>query len=559
MTASKRGDGAFRGFATVGARLYLLLGLCAGLLLLLWGGQAYGAFEARTGAARIRTELERSAAISDEYASLSQLNRPGNDVLENWDAPKASAELVSYEREYANAEASVQRAAGGDPDMSKTHAAMKSEVVEMVRLARLVIQAAQEKVVAEKAGRAAESTLAFRRAGEAMAQMDQAYTRAGALSRVMEQSQRERIAATLAGNVDAQGRLSALGLGLIAFALLAVLGLGGALSRSISVPLVATLRAVESIAEGDLTVTLALGRRDEIGRLQDALRRMTTRLCETLSQVQSSAGALAAAAGQVSASAQSLSSGTSEQASSVEETTSSLEEMTASITANAESSREMEQIAKIGASDAERASEAVVQTMEQMKVIADRISIVQEIAYQTNLLSLNAAIEAARAGEQGRGFAVVAAEVRRLAERSQTAAKEISTLAANSVEISERSAKGLGDLVPAIRKTADLVQEVAASSAEQASGVAQINTAMAQVDKVTQRSAAAAEELSSTSEEMNSQAEGLRDLMAFFKLSPTPTEAPAPTPTFARSAAPRSERSPALPLSPISEAGFRRF
>jgi len=243
---------------------------------------------------------------------------------------------------------------------------------------------------------------------------------------------------------------------------------------------------------------------------------------------------------------------------SVEETTSSLEEMTASITANAENSRQMEEIANKGAQDAERAGQAVTETMGQMKTIAEKISIVQEIAYQTNLLSLNAAIEAARAGEHGRGFAVVAAEVRRLAERSQAAAKDISGLAGTSVKVAERSAQVLGDLVPSIRRTADLVQEVTATSAEQASGVAQINKAMSQVDQVTQRNAAAAEELSSTSEEMSSQAQALQALMAFFKLADGES-APRPEPAAQpRTQAARYEDRGSRP-SLASDAGFRRF
>jgi methyl-accepting chemotaxis protein len=154
-----------------------------------------------------------------------------------------------------------------------------------------------------------------------------------------------------------------------------------------------------------------------------------------------------------------------------------------------------------------------------MRSIAEKVSIIEEIAYQTNLLALNAAIEAARAGEHGRGFAVVASEVRKLAERSQSSAKEITTLASSSVSIAERSGVLLNELVPAIRKTTELVQEVAAASQEQASGVTQVNKAMGQMDQVTQRNASAAEELSSTAEELSSQAEALKQLMEFFKIN----------------------------------------
>jgi methyl-accepting chemotaxis protein len=311
------------------------------------------------------------------------------------------------------------------------------------------------------------------------------------------------------------------------------------------------------VAEGDLRFAIETRDTDERSAI-GALRLMVAKLAEVSSQVRSAAATVASAAGQVMASAQSMSSGTSEQASSMEETTASLEEMTASITANAENSRQMDHIAARGAQDAELAGQAVLETVDQMKTIAEKISIIQEIAYQTNLLSLNAAIEAARAGEHGKGFAVVAAEVRRLAERSQVAAKEISSLTGTSVKIAERSGQLLRELVPSIRKTAELVQEVTATSAEQAAGVAQINNAVAQVDQVTQRNAAAAEELSATSEEMASQSEALLTMMAFFKLAdggetatPEAHRSPEPPPQLAD----RGSRHAAIE----NDTGFRRF
>lgn len=273
--------------------------------------------------------------------------------------------------------------------------------------------------------------------------------------------------------------------------------------------------AATALAAGDLTVRVdPQSERDVLG---NALSRMVEKLRQMIAEVTQGASGLSAAAQQVSSASQSLSQGTSEQAASVEETSASLEEMSASITRNAENSKEMEKIAVKGAIDAEESGRSVQETVEAMKQIAQKTGIVEEIAYQTNLLALNAAIEAARAGEHGRGFAVVAAEVRQLAGRSQNAAKEISELAKSSVHIAETSGKQLIDLVPAIRKTAELVQEVAAASGEQSSGVNQVNKAMGMMDQITQRNASASEELASTAEEMSSQAESLAQLMSFFR------------------------------------------
>jgi methyl-accepting chemotaxis protein len=231
---------------------------------------------------------------------------------------------------------------------------------------------------------------------------------------------------------------------------------------------------------------------------------------------------VSSASAQVFSSAQLLSRGTSEQAASVEETTASLEQMNSSITQSAENSRQTEQIAAQGAYEMAQCAQSVTESAQAMKTIAAKTAIIEEIAYQTDLLALNAAIEAARAGEHGKGFAVVAAEVRKLAERSQSAAQEINSLTSSSVKVAERSGQLLAELVPSIRKTAELVQEVTTASREQAAGVAQVNKAMIQVDQVTQRNAAAAEELSSTAAEMASQAENLRQLMRVFRVDVEP-------------------------------------
>jgi len=275
------------------------------------------------------------------------------------------------------------------------------------------------------------------------------------------------------------------------------------------------IAAATGIASGDLRVRVTpRSDRDALGK---ALSNMIEKLTEIITEVRAGASALTVASTQVSASAQSLSQGTSQQASSVEETTSSLQQMSASITQNAENSGQMESMAVKGTADVDQSAQAVGQSVEAMSRIAEKISIIEEIAYQTNLLALNAAIEAARAGEHGRGFAVVATEVRKLAERSQAAAKDIGGLATSSVDVAQRSGRLLTDLVPTIRRTADLVREVAAASNEQSAGVSQINKAMTLVDQVTQRNASASEELASTAEEMAAQAEALQQTIAFFR------------------------------------------
>ncbi|WP_343162771.1 methyl-accepting chemotaxis protein [Oleiagrimonas sp. C23AA] len=300
-----------------------------------------------------------------------------------------------------------------------------------------------------------------------------------------------------------------------------VLGLllGWLISRSVTKPLRHAVDVADRLAEGDLTVKVEAKGHDETGRLLRSMQNMVAKLSDVVSEVNSGSDSLASASEQVATTSQSLAQAASQQAASVEESSASLEQMTASIAQNTENAKVTDDMAGQAASDAAEGGKAVEATVSAMRDIAKKIVIIDDIAYQTNLLALNAAIEAARAGEHGKGFAVVAAEVRKLAERSQVAAAEIGELAGGSVEIAERAGELLGNMVPSITRTSDLVQEIAAASSEQATGVSQINTAVNQLSQTTQQNASSSEELAATAEEMNSQAEALQRTMAFFRLA----------------------------------------
>jgi methyl-accepting chemotaxis protein len=274
-------------------------------------------------------------------------------------------------------------------------------------------------------------------------------------------------------------------------------------------------RAAKEVAGGNLMVDLK--ERSAGDELMQALSAMVAKISEVVSDVRSAADFVASGSVQLAANAQSMSQGATEQAAAAEEASASMEQMSANIRQNADNSQQTEKIAVKSSEDAREGGEAVAETVQAMRVIAGKISIIEEIARQTNMLALNAAIEAARAGEHGKGFAVVASEVRKLAERSQNAAGEISELSVSSVEVAEKAGSMLSNILPDIQRTADLVQEINASSKEQDTGAQQINKAIQQLDQVIQQNASASEEMASTAEELSSQSSQLQAAIAFFR------------------------------------------
>ena len=442
-------------------------------------------------------QLVRNSLSKSPYAEGPRLEKVLAQKAENWQAMQSA--ISAYGAQVAGAE----------------------DRADLARLKELVgrydAQVAQPLVRAAQAGKSAEAAaVSFSpQVGAITGELNQVIARMIDRNVAMARS----IAADNAATAIAASRTMAvamvLGAGLaVALGLL----LARSIKRQVGGELQAAAAIARRVADGDLSMAVPLAPGDRTSMMA-AMATLVDKLSTTIGEVLEAAEHLVGASTQISATAQSLSQGASEQAASVEHTSAAMAQMRASIAQNNENAKVTGDIATRTAGETVAGGRAVSETVGDMQQIARKIAIIDDIAYQTNLLALNAAIEAGRAGEHGKGFAVVAAEVRKLAERSQVAAEEIGRLASGSVELAERAGNLLGGLVPTIQKTADLVQEIAAASGEQNSGVGQINHAIGQVSEAVQQNAAASEQLASTAEEMNGQALELQTLMTFFTLS----------------------------------------
>jgi methyl-accepting chemotaxis protein len=374
--------------------------------------------------------------------------------------------------------------------------------------------------------------------------------------------------ARVAAELYAGGTLTVMLSLLIAVA--AATGLGLAIARAITRPLDRAVEVAEAVAKGDLTQRIETNRRDEIGKMSDALAEMVARLREIVSDVRSSVDSVSTAAAQIAVGNVDLSQRTEEQAANLQQTAASMEQLTSTVRQNADNARAASQLSSGACDVAARGGEVVgkvVSTMEHIimrsRKIADIISVIDGIAFQTNILALNAAVEAARAGEQGRGFAVVAGEVRALAQRSATAAKEIKALIGQSVESVEsgsalvaEAGKTMSEIVAQVQRVNDLVDEISSASTEQSQGIEQVADVIAQLDQVTQQNSALVEESAAAADSLKTQAQHLAQAVSVFQISGTPASvapvAAMPAPKPVRSFA--AERKPAVPASRLKRA-----
>ncbi len=442
--------------------------------------------------------------------------------LERFIQTKDPAQLDKIEGEYKGWMAQLDKdlavilensTAKGDKGLVADNKATRNAIMDLNKRREEFQKRASVLIVAHK-----DALDQFNKASVAMANLNRSGKEAlEILSRVEEVTSKRMAGAKRAG-ISSEKVATSLLVSVSLASLLIGAFLAMFITRGIVRPLAKGVAFAGKIANGNLNADIDIKQKDEVGLLAGALREMVAKLRSIVSEVKSAADNVAAGSQELSSTSEQMSQGATEQAASAEEVSSSMEQMAANIKQNADNSEQTKNIALKAAGNAETGGKAVSETVAAMKEIAEKISIIEEIARQTNLLALNAAIEAARAGEHGKGFAVVASEVRKLAERSQMAAAEISQLSTSSVEVAEGAGAMLERLVPDIQKTAELVEEISAASNEQNIGAEQINKAIQQLDQVIQQNAGASEEVASTAEELSSQAEQLQCAIGFFKL-----------------------------------------